>query len=186
MHMLPTLHLCIMYSQSALLTVCDHTTSHCNNSINIKGVTAAEVEEVLKKLKSNKTLGPDTTSIPPYVFKNCRKLLADPICHISNLSLKEGIFPNDWKISRITPIPKTSNCMEISDYRPISVLKVPAKVYETLIHQKLFWQLKNQISTCQSGFYEGRSVVTNLLIFVYEIGQTLDKELQMDVMYTDF
>ncbi len=150
----------------------------------IKIFTEKEVEEALHKLKPKKTLGPD--NIPPYTFKDCRKFLSFPLCFIFNKSLEECKFPAIRKISKITPIPKTKNGLDISNFRPILILKVSAKIFETLIYKKIFPLIKNQISLYQHGFYGGRSVVTNLLIFVDKVAKTLDRGWQMDMAYTDF
>ena len=53
--------------------------------------------------------------------------------HIINTLIDQEIFPKQWKISRVCPIPKTDNPTSIKDYRPISVLSVLSKVYECVI-----------------------------------------------------
>ena len=49
--------------------------------------------------------------------------------HIIHTLIDQEIFPKQWKISRVCPIPKTDNPTSIKDYRPISVLSVLLKVY---------------------------------------------------------
>ena len=57
--------------------------------------------------------------------------------HIINTSIDQEIFPEQWEISRVCPIPKTDNPTSIKDYRPISVLLVLSKVYERVIPNQL-------------------------------------------------
>jgi len=50
--------------------------------------------------------------------------LAAPLAGIINSSLRQGIVPDQWKISRITPIPKVFPPKDVeSDVRPITVLR---------------------------------------------------------------
>jgi hypothetical protein len=54
-----------------------------------------------------------------------------------NCSLLSGIFPDDWKLAKISPIYKSGNKQECGNYRPISVLSVVAKIFEKLVCGKL-------------------------------------------------
>ena len=85
--------------------------------------------------------------------------------HIINTSIDQEIFPKQWKISRVCPIPKTDNPTSIKDYRPISVLSVLSKVYEHVILDQLcsFIETQNFYNINQSGFRKGHSTNTLLL-----------------------
>ena len=85
--------------------------------------------------------------------------------HIINTSIDQEIFPKQWKISRVCPIPKTDSPTSIKDYRPISVLSVLSKVYERVILNQLwsFIKTQNLYSINQSGFRKGHSTNTLLL-----------------------
>ena len=51
----------------------------------------------------------------------------EPLAYINNLSLETGIFPDDWKLSKVTPIYKTGDKTLCENYRPISVISIIAK-----------------------------------------------------------
>ena len=51
---------------------------------------------------------------------------------ITNQSLTSGIFSNHLMITKVTPIFKKG-----SNYRPISVLTVISKIFETVMHEQL-------------------------------------------------
>ena len=44
--------------------------------------------------------------------------------NILNLSLNTGIFLDDWKIARVTPIFKSDNKTDCGNYRPISIIYI--------------------------------------------------------------
>ena len=47
------------------------------------------------------------------------------------------MFPNSLKIAKVTIIFKKENSKLITNYRPISVLHVISKIFETVIHEQL-------------------------------------------------
>ena len=70
-----------------------------------------------------------------------------------------GIFPDELKLGRITPIYKKDNAELFENYRPISILPVFGKIFEKLIYQRLYSFLtsKGIISENQFGFKKGHS-----------------------------
>ncbi len=51
-------------------------------------------------------------------------------CDIIYLSIATGCFPDNWKTAKVAPIFKSGQPDDRSNYRPISVLPVPARVFE--------------------------------------------------------
>ena len=56
------------------------------------------------------------------IIKNMLKDLTVSLKHIFSLSLSKGIFADELKIAKVTPIFKTGERSSLSNYRPISVL----------------------------------------------------------------
>lgn len=137
----------------------------------------------IKGLNTQKGAGPD--NIPPLFVKRCGRVLSFPLAMIFNLSLKTGIFPDEWKRTRIVPILKKGDVSEVGNYRPISILACFAKLFESLIYPVIYRHLNSSLSEFQHGFRSGRSVESSLISFVSEIATGLDKGLQMDAIYTD-
>ena len=60
--------------------------------------------------------------------------LAAPLAGIINSSLRQGIVPDQWKISRITPIPKVFPPKDVeSDVRQIAVTNTLGKIAEKFV-----------------------------------------------------
>ena len=77
-----------------------------------------------------------------------------------------GIFPNEWKSAGVTPLYKNSGKRtEPTNYRPISVIPVVAKVFERIIYDQIYKYLtENSLLTRhQSGIRSLHSTVTALL-----------------------
>ena len=89
-----------------------------------------DVERLLKKIK-RKSAGPD--GVPYWVLRDFASVLAPAVTVIFNRSLELGVMPACFKEAYITPVPKSSNCKLVSDYRPISLLPLLSKVLEKIV-----------------------------------------------------
>lgn len=155
-----------------------------SNYINILRFSRKDVLDGLNKLKVSNSVGPD--GIPATILKNLKDSFVSPLCHIFNLSLKTGCYPLQWKVSRVTPIPKTSNKTAVEEYRPIAILSSSAKVFENVLHKLIYAQVEKYLSNAQHGFRRRRSVESNLLTLTEYISSQLDRGQQVDVLYFDF
>ena len=80
------------------------------------------VLNMLIELDTTKSTGND--GISPKMLKCTAVSIARTLCKLFNMSISTGTFPSDWKVGRITPIPKGTDNQRPSGYRPISVLPV--------------------------------------------------------------
>ena len=58
--------------------------------------------------------------------------------HICSFSLNTGIFPEQLKIAKITPIFKKGEKYILGNYRPISILPVISKVLERIMYNRIY------------------------------------------------
>ena len=111
-----------------------------------------DVHSALQGLDVRKATGPD--GITAHLLKSTASVIAPSITKLFNNCITSGETPYEWKEANITPIGKSSSGNMPSDYRPISVLSVIAKVYESLIHGQLYSYLSTNslLHPSQSGF----------------------------------
>jgi len=93
--------------------------------------------------------------------------LGSLITRLINFSLKSESFPDLWKSVVVTPIQKTKESTELSNFRPISVLPVLSKVLEKVVYDQLLSYLlkHNLLYEQQSGFrphYSTQDVLLNV------------------------
>ena len=138
----------------------------------------------IKRLDLKQSSGPD--NIPPVFLFKCVDLISFPLQLIYNASLRQGRFPEIWKEARIVPIFKDGKKELISNYRPISILSTMSKVFESIVHPYIFHHVKDQLHPRQYGFIPKKSTNSNLLNYVSYLIDSVDKNLQVDVIYTDF
>ena len=89
-----------------------------------------EVYKIITNLKNDCSSGHGNILVR--YLKPVAEYITSPMVHIINTSIDQEIFPKQWKISRVCPIPKTDNPTSIKDYRPISVLSVFQKFTNVL------------------------------------------------------
>lgn len=140
--------------------------------------------KIMSSLPNKLTAGDD--GVPSFFVRDCRCVLARPLALIINLSLRTCTFPELWKRARICPVFKKGDVSDISNYRPISILSNFAKVYEVVISNHIFTNVRSFLSTNQHGFMPGRSTITNLAAVTQFICEALDRKQQVDIIYTDF
>ena len=111
-----------------------------------------------------KATGLDTVSAR--LLRECFDLISDSLALIFNRSIETSIFPDEWKSARITPLyKKFGNRRDPSNYWPISIIPVVAKVFEQIVYDQLYRYLtENKLLCCyQSAFRILHSTVTALI-----------------------
>ena len=109
--------------------------------------------------KLNKPKGAGLDGISSRLILDCADLIAPQISIIFNSSLANGIFSDDWKSARVTPLFKHGERSDIDNYRQISVISIIGKVFERIIYNQLFAFLSdhNILSKHQSGYLDNRT-----------------------------
>jgi len=131
-------------------------------------VEIEEVRSLLSKVKLNKSLEPD--GISHKILKELASYLAPPVTSIINSSLYQGIVPDQWKISRITPVPKLFPPKHVeSDVRPIAVINAIAKIAEKFVSRYFndFYDAYTDVN--QFGCVRGRSITHAVLKVMHEL-----------------
>jgi len=98
------------------------------------------VVSLAKNLKEKLTARYD--DIPESLVKQCMQLIKGPLTHIYNVSLRSGVFPDQWKLAKVKPLYKMGNGYDIQNYRPISIISVFAKLLEILMYNRLIPYIK--------------------------------------------
>ena len=99
-------------------------------SIYLAPVSENEIGQLMKSLK-------DTAAGFDDLYAMCLKIssqfLVKPLTHICNLSLSQGIFPEQLKIANVIPLYISDDSMLFNNYRPVSVSCVVSKIVEKIM-----------------------------------------------------
>ena len=102
-----------------------------SNSFEMKSTTSSIVCSLLDKLCKSKATGLE--KISARLLRCCSDLLSESLTVIFNCSINTGIFPDEWKCSKVIPLFKHGERGDLNNYRPILIIPVVAKVFERII-----------------------------------------------------
>ena len=139
------------------------TTNNKEDGFRLRNVSRDEVYHVIKNIRSDCSTGPD--KIHAKYIKLVADILAGPLTKIINGSIDLTMFPEAWKISRISPIPKNETPMKDEDLRPIAILPVLSKIYEKIVAIQMvhFLETNKILDERIVGYRKGHSTTTALL-----------------------
>ena len=98
----------------------EESSDHVTNQLHFLPVSKFEVEPLIKRINTSKSSG--IAQLSSRLLKDSFHALCDKLTHLFNLSIKETIFPNQWKRALVVPIPKVPTPNTADKYRPISLL----------------------------------------------------------------
>ena len=130
---------------------------------------------IIDSFDNNKASGPH--SIPVEIMKILKSNISEPLKDIINLCFATGVYPDQLKVAKVIPIYKNKGDMLIlSNFRPISLLSNINKIFEKLVHSRLysFLNLHNYIYEFQFGFRSNHSTNYALLSLTESIRNALD------------
>ena len=117
---------------------------------------------MLNGLNVNKSAGVD--SLGPRPLKLAASAICNCVTYMINKSITYGIFPDELKVAKVTPIFKKGDRSDPGNYRPISILPTISKLYERHVASQIHEYLVtfNLLHTEQSGFRQFHSCQTAL------------------------
>ena len=96
---------------------------------------------------------------------------------ILNRCIVSGVFPDDWKCSKVILLFKQGKRDDLNNDRPISIIPVVAKVMEIIVYDQIFTHLivNNLLSSHRLGFRQLHSTVIALLGAINNWALNIDK-----------
>lgn len=124
-----------------------------------------DLDDAIKNLNACGDVGDDGISTQFLVDALKHNKCKESILSVINESLEKGIFPENWKLSYISPTPKVPKPENCEDYRPINKVPIYEKLLETVVKNQLFQYCDkyNILSKNQSGFRPAHSCETSLV-----------------------
>ena len=134
-----------------------------NERLSSVKITDDDILKTIAKLDPNKAYGHDKISIR--MIKIFSTSIYKPLRLIFNHCIDNGVYPCEWKIANVVPIPKKGDKQTLKNYRPVSFFPICSKIFERLIYNEMFGFFldKGLISANQSGFKPGDSCINQLL-----------------------
>ena len=123
-------------------------------------ITEADVNAVIKSLKTGKAPGED--DIRPEMLKAMNIYGVRWLTRVCKVACSTGQAPKQWQTSVIIPIHKKGDKRKCTNYRGISLISVPGKVYAKCLEKKCREIVEPLPTDAQCGFRPGRSTMNQI------------------------
>lgn len=135
-----------------------------------------EICKIVSTLNSRAAVGIDGVSTN--FIKEHLNNLSVTIATLVNNIFDSKEFPSLFKTSKVVPIFKSGDKLDISNYRPISILPALSKIVEKILYQQIMDHLNsnNILSKHQYGFTKNSNTTAACLNLVSRISNGIDKK----------
>ncbi|KAI3360318.1 hypothetical protein L3Q82_014631 [Scortum barcoo] len=113
-------------------------------------ITQAEVTEVVRKLLGGKAPGVD--EIRPEYLKSLDVVGLSWLTRLCNIAWRLGTVPLEWQTGVVVPLFKKGDRRVCSNYRGITLLSLPGKVYARVLERRIRPIVDPRIQEEQCGF----------------------------------
>ncbi|KAK3532073.1 hypothetical protein QTP86_006799 [Hemibagrus guttatus] len=123
-------------------------------------ITQAEVNEVVQQLLGGKAPGVD--EIRPEYLKPLDVVGLSWLTHLCNIAWRSGTVPLDWVTGVVVPLFKKGDRRVCSNYRGITLLSLPGKVYSRVLERRVRPLVEPRIQEEQCSFRPGCGTLDHL------------------------
>ncbi|XP_046743250.1 uncharacterized protein LOC124409579 [Diprion similis] len=147
-------------------------------------VTREEVRKIIQNMKDKKGTEEGITT---KIIKMAWNSIEEVTVKLINKSLRDGVFPNNWKTSTIIPIPKITKTIKAEEYRPINMLPLYESILEKAAKNQLIEYIERSdiLTDEQSGFRRNYSCETALQNTIIIWRKSLDRSKLIGVIFLD-
>ncbi|KAJ3583832.1 hypothetical protein NHX12_015550 [Muraenolepis orangiensis] len=146
--------------------------------------TAEELSEAMSKLKPGKSPGRD--NIHPEFVIHQSTTTSGWLCAFYTSCYQRLKLPKTWRRASVIALPKPNKPAEDpKSYRPISLLCVPFKILERMIHSRIEPVVDSQLPREQAGFRRGRSTADQVTLLCQDIEDSFQNNEKAGVVYLD-
>ena len=137
-----------------------------------QSVSVNDVKQVIKDLKSNKSVSGD---MPTNILKEFNFTFSE-LTNCINKSFENGALLDCFKEAKVTPIFKKDDLLDKENYRQVSILPLLSKVFEKLIYKLLSNYTESFLSSILCGFRKAHNTQHALFKLLHSWQKELDQK----------
>ena len=143
--------------------------------------------EVSKEISNLRKQG-EKCDILAKFLKISKNHVSQILCKLFNICLLQGIFPDNLKHAKITPVFKRGCPFNIPNYRPISIVSNISKIFESLIYKRLskYFASQGLLSEHQFGFRKERNTEMAIFTLVDRVIPAIELKHYAICVFLDF
>ena len=144
-----------------------------------------KIVKIIDKLSNKSSSGHD--NINNILLKNIKNQIAAPLERVFNMSLEQGIFPDQMKSAEVIPLYKGKVRDLCMNYRPISLLLAISKILEKIMYKRTYDFLdgNGQFYNSQYGFRSKHSCENAICELVGHVVKGHEKEEHTAAIFLD-
>ena len=145
-------------------------------------------ENFKKHILTTKNKAPGKSGIMQIYLKEAPKEIIKGYCNVFNACLTTGYFPTDYKTAKIKMVLKPGKPPTVAkNYRPISLLEVPAKIFEKIINKRLlnYWTTNGNLNSQQFGFRPQMGTLQAIALATEKISKNLSRKSRNSLVLRD-
>ena len=135
-------------------------------------------------MKSRKAPGID--AITAEVLKAGGEAMLRMLQKLFNEIWEHEKTPKNWARMLVKPIHKKGDKLVPSNYRPISLLSIPGKVFSRILLDRMKTRTEQATGKSQFGFRPGRGTVDAIFIVRQIIEKAKEHQVQLHFNFVDF
>lgn len=149
-------------------------------------VSCRRIAEALKDFSPGKSSG--CLSISSRLYLDAFEVLEEQLAFLMNLSIRTQMFPDAWKLTILTPIPKKGDNTIVENARPISLVHLCSKILEKIVNFAVMSYLyEHQILTSkQFGFVRNRSTSDCIATLIQNLLSNVNNNLLTTCVFLDY
>jgi len=152
--------------------------------INIDVPSKEEIRQAIKLVKNGKAAGKD--NIPGEALKADLETSTEILYHLFQKVWKTEQIPQDWKDGFIVKIPKKGDLSDCKNYRGITLLSIPGKVFNRIILERLRAAIDSNLRDEQAGFRKDRSCTDQIATLRIIVEQSIEWNSPLYVNFVDY
>ncbi len=124
---------------------------------------------------------------PPHSYAtDGGEVVIDWLVWICNLEWEQSRVPEAWSKAIIVPLYKgKGNREECNNYRGISLLSVPGKIYGRILNERMIKITDKRVGAEQGGFRKGRGCVDQIFAVKINVEKYLEKDIKLFAAFMD-
>ena len=147
-------------------------------------ISLEEIEQAVNKMKNRKAPGID--NITAEALKAGGKPMTEMLHKIFNAIWVQEKTPKDWARMLVTPIHKKGDKLNPGNYRAISLLSIPGKVFSRILLNRMKLKTEEATGESQFGFRPGRGTVDAIFIVRQVIEKAQEHRVPLHFNFVDF
>jgi hypothetical protein len=135
-------------------------------------------------MKNGKAAGPD--GIPAEALKSDVATTADMLLPLFEKIWEEEEIPTKWKDGHIIKLPKKGDLSSCENYRGITLLSVPGKVFNRVLLDRMRDAVDARLRDHQAGFRQDKSCIDQITTLRIIVEQSLQWNSLLYINFVDF